>query len=90
MGNGTDQRRRHFILEGGTQAATYPRVHGVLPPDSSPRDCAKQSGALRERLDELRTGAGGACHPRRTLGPRSTECDRHCYEFLGRSIEWRK
>jgi len=69
MANGTDERKRHFILEGVTEAEAYrsPQQGGGRPAVPE-RDRAGHGGALRGQLEALRTDAAAAREAQQAVG----------------------
>jgi len=69
MPNGTDERRRHFILEGVTESEAYrsPQQGGGRPVVSA-RNRARHGGALRRQLEALRGDAAAARQAQQAAG----------------------
>lgn len=68
MPNGTDERRRHFILEGVTETEAY-RSRGRGGRSPIPRqDRAQHGGALQRQIEELRSEAAAAGEAQREAG----------------------
>lgn len=69
MANGTDERRRHFILEGVTAAEAYrsPQQGGARPVVPA-RDRARHGRALRSQLETLQDDAAAARDAQRAAG----------------------
>lgn len=69
MANGTDERKRHFILDGVTEVEPYrsPQQGGGRPRVPE-RDRATHGAALRGQLDALRTDATSAREAQQAAG----------------------
>lgn len=69
MPNGTDDRRRHFILEEVTEAEAYrsPQQGGGRPAIPA-RDRARHGEALRRQLEALEGDAASARDAQRAAG----------------------
>ena len=70
MANGSDERHRHFILEGVTETEAFrSRGGGGRPPIPIPRrNRAQHGGALLQQVDELRTDAVSAREAQQAAG----------------------
>lgn len=68
MPNGTDERHRHFILEGVTETEAFRSRGGGGRPPTPPRNRAQHGGALQRQIDELRTEAVSASDAQREAG----------------------
>ena len=70
MDNGTDERRRHFILEGVTETEDFRSEGGGKQPVVPARDRAQHAASLQRQLDELRGVATAAKTAQQTAGLR--------------------
>ena len=68
MSNGTDERNRHFILEGVTETETFRSRGGGGRPPTPPRNRTQHARALRRQIDELRAEAASASNAQREAG----------------------
>ena len=69
MANGSDEKRRHFILEGVTGAEPYrsPGRGGGGRPPVPPQDRARHGPDLRRQIDTLRSDAESAREAQRSI-----------------------
>ena len=68
MPNGTDERHRHFILEGVTETEAFRSRGGGGRPSTPPRNRAQHGGLLQRQVDELRTEAESAREAQQEAG----------------------
>ena len=79
MANGSDERHRHFILEGVTETEAFRSRGGGGRPPIPRRNRAQHGGALLQQVDELRTAAAYA---------RETQQDAGLEDGLGLQVEF--
>lgn len=80
MANGSEERHRHFILEGVTETEPYRSRGGGGRPPIPARDRSRHGGALRRQIDELRSEAEAARDAQQAAG---------IEEGLGLQVEFR-
>ena len=68
MANGSDERHRHFILEGVTETEAFRSRGGGGRPPIPRRNRAQHGGALLQQVDELRTDAVSAREAQQAAG----------------------
>ena len=68
MPNGTDERRRHFILDGVTETEAYRSRGGGGRSPIPRRDRAQHGEALQRQIEELRSEAAAAGEAQREAG----------------------
>ena len=68
MANGSDERHRHFILEGVTETEAFRSRGGGGRPPIPRRNRAQHGGALLQQVDELRTAAALAREAQQDAG----------------------